>query len=168
MKPGNDIQLALSCGDIVEKDLAYFAGLFDGEGSVEIRVAKGKEGKYRLSLGIILVNTYEPILNWIANTLGGKVYPAGYSSKGSRLWRWQFWGKQIRWLLNAILPYLKIKKDEVELLLYAITLVRPRPGTLKAIGRPPAFHPDTYWQKFRDLEIQLKQLRVNKKILEND
>ena len=97
-------------------DLAYMAGLFDGEGSISI----GKHLKigrwnptYSLKVTMAMANPYIPHLFQMA--IGGVV--KGYERKGKRLptWYWYLESKKAIPFLEAIMPYLRLKQDEARL-----------------------------------------------------
>jgi hypothetical protein len=97
---------------VSEGDLAYLGGLFDGEGCVSIR----KRGD-RWEAELRIVNTCLPVLMWVVSLTGGPIcrrpkFGAGKDSFEVRLAhrRAERWGA-------ALVPYLRIKQDEVALLL---------------------------------------------------
>jgi len=95
--------------------LAYLAGLWDGEGSIAIYQAKsGKHKCWRTYFTI--ANTDFQTLKWIRDVLGcGYVVINAYSEKTNKsYYQLQIGNKlNVLYLLKAILPYVKIKKDKV-------------------------------------------------------
>src|SRR5438309_1289519 len=57
-----------------EKDLAYIAGFFDGEGNATIRMVKGSNGKRYPRLEARLTQNDRVVLDWIQSHYGGGVY----------------------------------------------------------------------------------------------
>ena len=100
-----------------ELDLAYIAGLFDGEGSIVITT---RDKKKRLILTVVLVNTDITVVDMVHSYFGYGVR-AVRSRNGSL-------GKKpcyvVQWtsssaakVLTALLPYLRIKKARAEIAL---------------------------------------------------
>jgi hypothetical protein len=92
------------------EDVAYIAGLFDGEGSVTT-YDRGFGGRVQLRCSI--VNTYLPILDWLLVTTGTGtlVKHKVYSDKHKECKTWQCYGQNAKNLLEQMLPYLIIKRD---------------------------------------------------------
>jgi len=99
-----------------EVQLAYLAGIIDGEGTFYIYV--GKNGR-KFNSRIYVVNTNEEIINWLKATFGGLVYSR--TSPKNPLWKRKF-----EWILDKkaqdivcvkILPYLIIKKKHAEVMI---------------------------------------------------
>ena len=96
-------------------DLAYTAGIIDGEGSIGIwKLGKG----YRLTVEVEMCNKSVP--QWLKDTFGGRYgfygkrgkYKCGWSS------RWDITDSKASEFLQLILPYLKIKKQQAELAIH--------------------------------------------------
>jgi transposase len=89
--------------------LAYIAGIFDGEGNLQFR------NRYKsISCKVAIYNTNIDVINWLKNLMGGKVrwdksrIKKGWLPCGS----WELYrAKDVLVFLNAILPFLIIKKD---------------------------------------------------------
>lgn len=99
-------------------DLAYMAGVFDGEGCICIAKAKAREGRYHpsyhLECSVQMANEYLPTLYRFS--FGGSIYL--YQHKNPRhqpTWEWHISARKANDFLKAILPYLTIKKGEAEL-----------------------------------------------------
>jgi len=99
-------------------NLAYAAGLFDGEGSIFIGKVKTSRNKSGLlfRLHIEMCNTNEPAVRWMQLYFGGSVYERYADSDARRtLWSWQLRGKKALEFLKIISLYLRIKKLQAEL-----------------------------------------------------
>lgn len=95
-------------------DLGYFAGLFDGEGSISL--VKRKNQSIRLE--ILVTNTYIPVLEDLRGQYQGYLYTrklAPGRHKPLAYLRWQ--GSRAAELLETLLPKLRIKRDQAELAL---------------------------------------------------
>jgi len=115
---------------LAEKDLAYAAGLFDGEGCIQLRKAGGANKpatcpEAGLCLYISVANTNTEVLTWLKEHFGGNVYdmhPKGQPEGWSRGFAWVTSGKNAAAFLHKVYPYLKIKRGQAEpALLFAET-----------------------------------------------
>jgi hypothetical protein len=103
---------------------AYFAGFFDGEGTVRFTKNNGYDD-VRISLG----NTAKSNLELLKTLYGGHTYTLGGESRPQvcrqPMWQWQLDKKsdQVSFLLKVI-PYLKIKRDRAKEALVFIRKVR--------------------------------------------
>lgn len=104
---------------VAESKLGWFAGLFDGEGSVCIEKNRASQAAgrprdyYYLRCSVELTDLGALLL--LAETFGGRPHPR----KGSRLSRkplyaWAISGVRARAFLTTILPHLVIKQREAE------------------------------------------------------
>lgn len=95
-----------------DDDLAYAAGFIDGEGCFYI----DKNWKISISCS----NTDKPIIEWLKRKFGGSICKnATRINKPNhrRVYSWQIVANQAALLLNAIVPYLKIKTEQALILL---------------------------------------------------
>lgn len=108
-----------------ELQKSYLAGFIDGEGYIGITFQRKKETKIssatpRYHPFLIIVNTNKEILDFIKDIIGeGKVY-IGKKSNGR--WKESYQYKltkadNLEEILTAILPYLKLKNRQCEVLL---------------------------------------------------
>ncbi len=88
--------------------LAYLAGIFDGEGYLGFHPKNSKQ-KVRVSIG----NTYKPLIDWLS-TLGGKIGIPRISKLGKKqTFSWRITGySNVLIFLTDLEPYLLIKKDK--------------------------------------------------------
>ena len=91
------------------RQLAYLAGIIDGEGTIYIQHTQ--RGEYRLKLYV--VNTYEPLIRWLQDNFDGLVY-SRISKKNPH------WKRKWEWMSNAeilpeIIDYLIVKKEQAKL-----------------------------------------------------
>ena len=96
-------------------DLAYVAGIFDGEGCVCLRINKGRY----YSLDISVANTNEWLMQWLKFAFGGNFYAMQAKTRKAQnwkpCWRWTITGNKGSSFLKLILPYLRLKKPQAEL-----------------------------------------------------
>ena len=101
-------------------DLAYFAGILDGEGSITIGVDKtiSKTGKTRITyrLRVDVGNTNEWLIQQLKFAFGGcVVLRREQTVKTQTIWAWRVSCLDALRFLQAIYPYVKIKKPQVDL-----------------------------------------------------
>jgi len=136
---------------IKKTDLAYMAGLIDGEGCIKISraVLKGRKfPRYNLQLQIDMVDSLE-VLEWAQQKFGGKIYKhkrrLDYQKNcrdSERLYMFQADTKE---LLLMILPYMKIRHKQASLAL----------EFLKCKARDP--HKEVCFQQMKKLNKRGKQ-----------
>jgi len=110
---------------ISQQDAIYFAGFFDGEGSIIIYgrksypSTKGKTLPHNLR--ITVSNTNQQVMLWIHKTFGGQLQFTKSSlragSNRAAAWKWIASCAHAGHILKAIAPFLKVKSDEAEIAL---------------------------------------------------
>ena len=97
----------------------YIAGFFDGEGCVNIR--RQKMRYYQCQ--VIMPQCDLSILEEMRNLTGGlgrlhesKKQPTE-NNRASRIWTWNMQGPMVEEFLRLIYPWVRVKRDEVELAL---------------------------------------------------
>lgn len=94
---------------ISSEDLAYIAGLVDGEGCIGFT----QVGQYKTwAVRVTITNTNLSILEWVQSIFGGRIQ----SFHGKKEWKVGY-HLDIRWdsavaFLEAIEPWLRIKKEQ--------------------------------------------------------
>lgn len=103
---------------MLENDIAYCAGLFDGEGCIIIRRHKTSLDRSDLySLMITLTNT-----NHIAVDTMMSVFDCGSIMKHIRIppsrdcYVWQCYGRNAFIVLSILKPYIKLKSKQIEVI----------------------------------------------------
>ncbi len=112
-------------------NIAYIAGLFDGEGSLHIKRSpekkkkhKGKPG-YRMSnsmrISMEIAMTDESVIRWVHEVLNvGTVIKRnikGFTKSGGRFktqWRWRCTFRDALFVCKLIWPYVQVKLHKVE------------------------------------------------------
>lgn len=92
----------------------YYAGLFDGEGSVAISLSARKFP----ILSVKLINAFQPALMHPLNKFGGRIENNKASSKNA-LWvdtfSWKAQGNTAYEFLQWIYPFTIVKRDQVDI-----------------------------------------------------
>jgi hypothetical protein len=132
--------------DTNDTEMAYFAGFFDGEGCVAIYVHK-----YVVSI----TNTDVRPLKRAKELWGGTINVQKRETLQGALQdlrRWSVYGRNSREFLNAILPYLIVKKEQVNIYLAILDLLPNKP--IGSIGYSKNTHDTIY-----DGATKLRQLK---------
>jgi hypothetical protein len=113
-------------------ELSYLAGIFDGEGNINIcmgvRKSRGYDCNY-FDLRLNVANRYKPVLDQFKQYFGGAVNKnTRYSSKHSVTYTWKVTAKAARKALEILYPYLRIKREAAQLGLQSILLVKKHPA----------------------------------------
>ena len=101
-------------------DLAYFAGILDGEGSIVIHKNKPQTQRGSINptyvIEVNLTNTNEWIVRQFHFSFGGNVYlNKRKTDKTQNIWVWQISANKALPFLKTLLPYLKLKRGQVEI-----------------------------------------------------
>lgn len=121
-------------------ELAYFAGILDGEGYVQV---KQKDG-----LAFILNMADISILEWCLQHIGGTL-SGSWVQEGNTRPRKMWFLRRIHGLediARGILPYLVLKRHEVEIMLALIEYDKTRPPAIPVHRKNPAV---TEWRAGR-------------------
>jgi len=115
------------------EDAAYSAGIMDGEGSVSLTVNRNvttRTGRTAVAPMLIIQvsSTCREVLDWLQLTWGvGSVIvtyrPRRPNHRTAYVWRVR--GQAASEMLTQMLPYLRIKRAQAELGIYAQSLVVP-------------------------------------------
>jgi hypothetical protein len=123
---------------IPETEIAYIAGLFDGDGCVGL-YTRNKTVSNSLELSASIGGTNPFPLIKCKDYFGGFIHIQGQRStkkgyKYKTFWNWKVCARKAEYFLGQILNYLIIKKQEVEIALESRKLVDPRSNFGKSIN----------------------------------
>lgn len=145
---------------ITVAQIAYLAGIIDGEGCIHIlKQRKGKFVYYTLFMQV--ANTDPKLMLWIQEIFGGNVRPRKLCRSNKRnVWQWVLAARQAEEVLRLVIPFLVVKKDQAELSLqFRDSYVGNRPYGGKGLS------PDV--QDFRMFcYTELKRMKVPRATLE--
>lgn len=101
---------------MTNEELAYAAGFFDGEGSVGIKVEKRVKPCYSPYATVSQVRP--EVLIWMRSNFGGSIR---FNNKCGKNGIWTLWlsSRMALDMLKRLLPYLRVKKQEAELVIEA-------------------------------------------------
>lgn len=119
-----------------DTDLAYLAGLIDGEGAIGIcRATKCTQGYKSMELNgyLCLSNTDIKMINWLSLKIGSKTVQEvrAKNPKHSLVYRWNCPRNVLIELLERLLPYLITKRSRALLLIEFRRGVQAQGGTSK-------------------------------------
>ncbi len=108
-------------------DLAYIAGILDGEGCICISQSSitGKSGRRYFQLGVYVENTNEWLVRWLHLSFGGGLYERK-TQINTPIWQWRISSAQASEFLELILPFLKLKKPQTEIAIQFQRKRKPR------------------------------------------
>lgn len=119
------------------EELAYLAGIIDGEGSIEARI--GSRRPSDLSIRLVVGNVHRGLIEYLLATWGGTMRTQVHG-RYRPIYTWNLSLRAARPVMEAVLPYLIVKRRQVELVLELASLTGgatgPRPRlTELAIAR---------------------------------
>ena len=144
-------------------DLAYAAGIMDGEGCISISPCKyhSRTAPPRDNYAVrVYVSTTDAVIcPWLAETFGGAIhayedkrYNTAKRAHGT-VRRWSLSMRMTAGFLQALLPYLKLKKERAELALQFCTLLRG-PGGNKPLPDENMQERVRCYQRMRELNAK--------------
>ncbi|KKN24648.1 hypothetical protein LCGC14_0892740 [marine sediment metagenome] len=104
-------QATITLSAVDEKQLAYIAGIFDGEGCVLVR-----KRAWGNDVRLIVTNTHLGLLNWLRDKLGvGRITPScGTAETRKPCYHWELTTSSNCFLLaKALIPYTIVKRDKL-------------------------------------------------------
>lgn len=106
--------------EVTEIELAYIAGILDGEGTLVIGKHSKRENRCEAYRGYMAIaNTHIPLLEYIQSRIGGKIHPQKkrYKDGICDCYTLSYSANKTRDILPKLLAYLVVKKDQAEVLL---------------------------------------------------
>ena len=119
---------------LTNEEAQYLAALLDGEGGMYIREHKKPTSRDTLEVKVTIGVTH-PMIIELCNTYGGVWY---YSDRKKRktksgkpakpMYTWEWSHPMIRLYLPQLLPYLRIKREQAEIMLKVVSISEKRSG----------------------------------------
>ena len=101
--------------ELTVSELAYTAGIVDGEGSIGIRKRRNNRGVVYHVVTLEVSNTDPALIVWLHKRYGGTVNQHRQQMANSKvLFRWIVSAVKAGSILQVLLPYLVIKKAQAE------------------------------------------------------
>lgn len=151
--------------ELSETELAYIAGIIDGEGHIGLTIQKKKNQAIAIAALLSVNNGKREIIDWLTLRLGGKV--RFYQHNGSTSWNgFYLWAnrspQEIGIILKAIRPYLVIKRDQADIFLeWLQTRTKRQPSGLKGVYTTIPEADLALVRKLRDLKIKPNRRVLN-------
>ena len=97
-------------------DLAYMAGIVDGEGCIAIdRFTNKNLPSYCYRLKLRVGNTNRWLIEQLRFSFGGNIKTVKQRGNAKEAWEWYLAGENAAYCLKLLLPYLRIKRPQAEL-----------------------------------------------------
>jgi hypothetical protein len=130
----------------------YLSGILDGEGCITVGAGK-RESCINYNPIVVVQNTSKELIDWLHTTFGGQVYLSKKeTNKTKAAWSWRITKKKrIELLLLAVLPYLRVKREQAKLLLTFVRMERTAPTDLRV----------TIYEELRALNSRGKSVTTN-------
>lgn len=110
---------------IAEVDLAYAAGIVDGEGSISASVSVHSPLNFRVVIAVSMCDYAVP--EFMAHIFGGRVVERKQKTKSGKIvYTWALYCRNAAGALNLMVPYLLIKKARAESAIKLAMMMRPR------------------------------------------
>jgi hypothetical protein len=108
-----------------ETAAAYMAGIIDGEGALTSgSYAKGNTGTPQYTTYLIISSTDECLIDWLVNTFGSKKYTYTRNQMATnctkQVYKWQCTGELLMHVCEITLPYIIIKRRQIEIVMEMI------------------------------------------------
>lgn len=115
---------------ITEVEIAYAAGFFDGEGCVQLYMRPSGRTKNCLRCALSAYGTDPAPLYWLQERWGGRIRwddePKRLATGRRPVGRWVIFSNEAEIFARDILPYLIVKRSQMDLWLEARAMLRPR------------------------------------------
>jgi hypothetical protein len=121
-----------------ESELAYAAGILDGEGTIGLGTSynKYKERKYkRYRLQCRIVNTDARMVLWLREKFGGYMAIIPKSPPRMERYEWRLQDKKAASFLELVEPYSVIKKEQIKIALDFRSTIDQRKGTKRRVPK---------------------------------
>lgn len=118
MRSGKEAQKTIPMGgrEPSVEDFIYFAGLFDGEGSIDVSTGRIRTPRLKVAM------TDGPTIDWLYETFGGNMChenPSGTAKLAA--WKWYAVRQvDVKAILTGARPYLKLKARRADAALDAL------------------------------------------------
>lgn len=106
-------------------DLAYFAGIIDGEGCFCLHKS-GVRDVFNSSLSV--GNTDPRMIHWIHDRFGGRILRRQFAARTrcKVFYHWRLLARDLESVITAVIPYLVVKREQAELMLAYRKTIVPR------------------------------------------
>ena len=149
---------------ISDTSAAYLAGLIDGEGSIGLFInhcptRRSTKGAVIARLKIGMCD--EALIKWLqSHTESGTVtsWKHKESPKWKPCWVIAWHGRHAAAVINAVWPYLRLKRPQAKLLMQWIDIAMEWQAKLGGRARTDRRYPDSVWTEVERLALEIKKL----------
>lgn len=102
------------------EQLAYLAGIIDGEGSISVELQRANGKGRRLdyyTLRMCVFNTNLDLIKWIVETFGGAYYHNTKYEGRKQCYTWKIFGDKLLDIVSACHPYFIVKKKHADIVM---------------------------------------------------
>lgn len=113
---------------LTEIDLAYIAGLVDGEGCISLEPPKKlRQGKFQSGRARIIVSMTTPdVLRWLKENCGGTFYERKKRAVNQQpIFTWCLSGATVGHLLADLLPHMRVKHEQAKNAIEFLAVMKP-------------------------------------------
>lgn len=133
--------------ELAETDAAYIAGIIDGEGCINLSHYRA-EGVYSPKMAVAI--TSEPLVDYLVEVAQAHKSKYTRSTAGGRTAYHAIWrANKMRWLLPQIEPYMIIKREQANVILYYLEMFHNARPFLSA---EDVAMKENIYQQMRDLK----------------
>lgn len=131
--------------------VAYLAWLIDGEGCIMMR-RDCRRADYCYYLVLIVTNEHKGALDWCMGLYGGTLYKQPRArADHKQIYYWETRSKTAHMILVEVLPYLKIKREQAQLVIDHWESIKP--GLVRDVATTDlAKKRFLVWQGLRELK----------------
>ena len=140
---------------MTDLELSYFAGLFDGEGCIQIAHHKPQQGKrteqhtLRCSVNMVNKHCVNSFLSF-GGSVCQKTRDTG-NGKWQPQWSWSISSNQAMSFLKTLSPFLRLKKPQAKLAI-EFQEIRSHPRQRNKVSQDELNKRNWYWLKLRELK----------------
>ena len=142
----------------MEKQLAYIAGIIDGEGCLGIsknttKKQRQKNPKYQSE--VCIINTDTRLMNWLKENFGGLVNERKIYGPNDKIsYRWRIKESQHQIILKAIIPHLVIKTEQAKLIIKFLTNKTQNNLDGREVSQKEIIRREYYYQELKKLNTR--------------
>ena len=99
--------------------LNYLAGILDGEGSIGIEHLSPTKNRIKdyYVCRLCVINTSLVLVNWLKERFKGQINIRKQIANHKICYRWHIFGSDLEAMLKAVIPFLKIKHQQAQLVI---------------------------------------------------
>ena len=138
--------------------LAYLAGIIDGEGCLGIsknttKKQRQKNPKYQSE--VCIINTDTRLMNWLKENFGGLVNERKIYGPNDKIsYRWRIKESQHQIILKAIIPHLVIKTEQAKLIIKFLTNKTQNNLDGREVSQKEIIRREYYYQEIKKLNTR--------------